>query len=137
MQVIEDLRIRLENTVEFQPPLTGVQQEYGLNTNYLKKVVHFWLNDYNWKEREKILNKYPQYTVNIQGLNIHFLHIRPNDRKQVKVVPILLLHGWPSSTREMFDMIKLLTTKQKEKRFVFEVVAPNLPGKVRKYFKLC
>lgn len=123
------MRRRLENSVELHPPLEGVHQEYGLNTNYLKKIVNHWLNQYNWSERQKLLNKYPQFTIKVQGLNIHYLHVKPKNTEGVKVLPLLLLHGWPSSTRELFDMIDLLTTKQKGKKVVFEVVAPNLPGK--------
>lgn len=128
-QVIQDLKKRLRNSIEFHLPLDGVQQQYGFNTKNLKKIINFWLNEYKWKERQKLLNKFPQFTMQVQGLNIHFLHVKPKESDDMKVMPLLLLHGWPSSTREMFDLIPLLTTPQEGKTIIFEVIAPNLPGK--------
>lgn len=62
-------------------------------------------------------------------MNIHFIHAKPKDVPEgVQVVPILLVHGWPGSVREFYEMIPILTTPQKGRNFVFEVVAPSLPG---------
>ncbi|KAF7275516.1 hypothetical protein GWI33_011640, partial [Rhynchophorus ferrugineus] len=63
------------------------------------------------------------------GLNIHFLHVKPQKVPSgVQVVPLLLLHGWPGSVREFYEIIPILTTPQKGRSVVFEVVAPSLPG---------
>lgn len=62
-------------------------------------------------------------------MNIHFIHAKPKDvPEEVQVVPILLVHGWPGSVREFYEMIPILTTPQTGRNFVFEVVAPSLPG---------
>mgnify|MGYP005984319255 CR=1 FL=1 len=98
-----------------------------MNTNLLKEIVLFWKTKYDWKEREKIFNSYPQYTTNIQGINIHFIHVKPESPNK-KVMPLLLLHGWPGSIREFFQLIPLLTTPSPDKNFVFEVIVPSIPG---------
>lgn len=99
-----------------------------MNTNLLNKIVEFWKSKYDWREREKYLNKFPQFKVNIQGLNIHYLHIKPQETKGIKVRPLLLLHGWPGSVREFYDIIPILTTPQAGSNIAFEIIAPSLPG---------
>ncbi|RZB40630.1 juvenile hormone epoxide hydrolase-like protein, partial [Asbolus verrucosus] len=127
--ILEDLRNRLKNARNFIPPLEGIHQQYGMNTDLLKKIVDFWITKYDWREREKVLNQFPQFKTNIQGLEIHYIHAKPkNVPSGVKILPLLLLHGWPGSVREFYEIIPLLTTVQKDKHFVFEVIAPSLPG---------
>lgn len=125
--MIKDLKNRLANT-RYTPPLEGIAQEYGFNTDLLKEIVDFWQTKYNFKERETYLNKYPHFTTNIQGLDIHFMHIKPKDTKGLTVLPLLILHGWPGSFREFYNLIPLLTTRNPNHNFVFEVIAPSLPG---------
>lgn len=125
---LRDLQYRLDHARPFTPPLEEIQQQYGMNTNLLKEIVTFWRTKYNWKEREKLVfNKYPQYLTNIQGLDIHYIHVKPKPTN-LKVLPLLLLHGWPGSIREFFKAIPILTTPQKDRDFVFEVIVPSLPG---------
>lgn len=126
-EMIKDLKNRLANT-RYTPPLEGIAQEYGFNTDLLKEIVDFWQTKYNFKERETYLNKYPHFTTNIQGLDIHFMHIKPKDTKGLTVLPLLILHGWPGSFREFYNLIPLLTTRNPNHNFVFEVIAPSLPG---------
>lgn len=126
---MEDLRQRLRNARDFVPPLEGVHHDYGINTKLLKEIIDYWLTKYDWREREKFLNQYPQFKTNIQGLDIHFIHVKPkNVPSGVKTLPLLLVHGWPGSVREFYEMIPFLTTVQKDKNFVFEVIVPSLPG---------
>ncbi|CAH1183113.1 unnamed protein product [Phaedon cochleariae] len=130
-EVIRDLHRRLDSTLPFQPPLEGSKQHYGMNTDLLKNITEFWKTKYDWRERETFLNRYPQFKVNVQGLNIHYIHVKPapeQTSKGVRVLPLLLLHGWPESVSQFNEIIPLLTTAQKGKDFVFEVIAPSLPG---------
>ncbi|CAH1160265.1 unnamed protein product [Phaedon cochleariae] len=127
-QVLKDLQWRLENHRPFTPPLEGIQQQYGMNTNLLKKIVDFWKNEYDWRKREKFLNQFPQFTINIQGLDLHYIHVKPKKSEGLKVLPLLLIHGWPGSVREFYDILPILTTPQKGRDFVFEVIAPHIPG---------
>lgn len=91
-------------------------------------MIKYWKNEYKWSEREKYLNQFSQYKVKIQGLNIHFLHVKPKYVDNIQIKPLLLLHGWPGSVREFYKIIPFLTQAQKDRKFVFEVIAPSLPG---------
>ncbi|GJQ78773.1 Jheh2 [Trypoxylus dichotomus] len=127
-QVIEDLTKRLNSTRILTPPLEGIQQQYGFNTNTLKPILDYWANKYDWREREKFLNLFPQFKTNIQGLNIHYIHVKPGVPEGTPVLPLLLLHGWPGSVREFYKIIPLLTKLTEKYDFVFEIIAPSLPG---------
>lgn len=128
-KVLVDLKQRLQMARPFVPPLEGTQQQYGMNTNLLKEIVEFWKTKYDWKAREVFLNQFPQFKTQIQGLNIHYIHVKPtNVPKHVKVLPMLLLHGWPGSVREFYEAIPMLTKVQPNREFVFEVFVPSLPG---------
>lgn len=65
-------------------------------------------------ERQIFLNQYPQYQVSVQGLNIVYIHVKPKlpENSNIKVLPLLLLHGWPGSVREFYEIIPLLTELQ-------------------------
>lgn len=97
-----------------------------MNTNQLKDILKAWRDNYNWREREKFLNQFSQYLTNIQGLDIHFIHVKPKTAQ--KTLPLILLHGWPSSVRDFYKIIPLLTTYNEKYGFAFEVVIPSLPG---------
>ncbi|CAH0547782.1 unnamed protein product [Brassicogethes aeneus] len=123
---IQDLNHRLDFHRPLTPPLEGTHQQYGMNTNLLKEIIEFWRKDYKWKEREAYFNKFPQFKTNIQGLDIHYLHVKPKKIEGVKVLPLIILHGWPGSVREFLEIIPILTTPKNG--IVFEVVAPHIPG---------
>ncbi|CAG9824997.1 unnamed protein product [Phaedon cochleariae] len=119
------------STLPSQPPLEEAKQHYGMNTDLLQNITEFWKTKYDWRERETFLNRYPHFKVNVQGLNIHYIHVKPapeQTSKGVRVLPLLLLHGWPESVSQFNGIIPLLTTAQKGTDFVFEVIAPSLPG---------
>ena len=85
-------------------------------------MVKFWRNEYNWKKREAFLNSLPQFKTNIAGLNIHFIHVKPQSVPAGhKVLPLLVMHGWPGSVRELYSVIPKLTQVRKGHNFVFEV----------------
>jgi len=129
-KVISKLSARLEDANEYTEPLEGVNFEYGFNSNHLKKIVSYWKDTYlpKWNERQQFLNQFSHFKTQIQGLNIHFMHIKPTKiNKDTKVFPLLLIHGWPGSIREFYEIIPLLTTANKD-NISFEVVAPSLPG---------
>ncbi|XP_058124659.1 juvenile hormone epoxide hydrolase 1-like [Anopheles ziemanni] len=132
-EVIDKLRTKLNDVPALTPPLDGTAFEYGFNTDRLKDVVSYWRTSYldKWSSgRQKFLNKFPHFHTQIQGLNMHFIHVKPdNVPKGTKVFPLLLLHGWPGSVREFYDIIQKLTAKSDDKPgYVFEVIVPSLPG---------
>ncbi|CAH0547781.1 unnamed protein product [Brassicogethes aeneus] len=123
---LKDLQYRLAHHRPLTPSLEGIQQQYGFNSKLLQEIIHFWRHQYNWRKCEKLLNKYPQFITNIQGLDIHFIRVKPEESKGVKVLPLLLLHGWPESVKNLLSLIDILTKPRNG--IVFEVVAPHLPG---------
>ncbi|CRL02365.1 CLUMA_CG015094, isoform A [Clunio marinus] len=128
-EVIKRLMDRLDDVQVITDPLEDTAFEYGFNANRLREILSYWKGEYlpKWKEREAFLNQFPQYKTKIQGLDIHFIHAKPKATENTKVYKLLLLHGWPGSVREFYDIIPLLTKPSKE-NIAFEVVAPSLPG---------
>ncbi|KAJ2947090.1 hypothetical protein O0L34_g16435 [Tuta absoluta] len=126
--MIKDLKQRLRQHVKFQPPLENANFTYGFNSNALGFFINYWAEEYPFEEREAYLNKFPQFKTNIQGLDIHFIHVKPKAPANKKVIPLLILHGWPGSIREFYDAIPLLTADSPDRDFAVEVVVPCLPG---------
>ncbi|XP_052758076.1 juvenile hormone epoxide hydrolase-like [Galleria mellonella] len=126
--MIKDLRTRLTHHRPFTPPLEGIGFQYGFNTDTLESWVQYWAQDYPFAERENYINKYPQFKTNIQGLDIHFVWVKPEVCGNKKVVPLLLLHGWPSSILEFYRAVPFLTTLSDGRDFVLELIIPSLPG---------
>lgn len=129
-EAVNDLKQKLARPLKLHAPLEDVNFEYGFNSKALTNVITYWRDNYlpRWSEREKFLNQFPQFTTQIQGLKIHYLHVKPSNPGQKQVVPLLLLHGWPGSVREFYEIIPLLTKTSKDHDYVFEVVAPSLVG---------
>ncbi|KAF9799948.1 hypothetical protein SFRURICE_013685 [Spodoptera frugiperda] len=126
--MIADLRQRLKNRRRFTKPLEGTQAQYGMNTDYLDAILNYWANDYNFKERAELLNAFPHFKTKIQGLDLHFIHVKPKVDGNKKVLPLLMLHGWPSSSKEFAKVIPILTAPKHGYDIVFEVIAADLPG---------
>ncbi|CAL1260815.1 unnamed protein product [Larinioides sclopetarius] len=127
--VLTDLRDRLEKA-RYEPPLEGANFSYGFNSNYLQSVVKYWKTEYDWRKHEEQLNKYPHFKTQIEGIDVHFVHVKPTlpEGSQLQVLPILISHGWPGCFYEFYKMIPLLTTPRPDQDFVFEVVCPSIPG---------
>ncbi|CAL7939634.1 unnamed protein product [Xylocopa violacea] len=131
INVLDDLKYRLAHRRPYTEPLENAAWSYGISSKFLNSVLDYWKDKYNWSEREALLNSYPQYITNIQGLDIHFYHVKPTNlpkNKNIKVLPLLILHGWPGSVVEFQKIIPILTTPRPNQDFVFEVIAPSLPG---------
>lgn len=124
---LADLRSRIAAT---RWPVTesGSGWERGVPSEYLKELAHYWQTGYDWRAAEHELNQYDQFTTEIDGANIHFMHVTstvPGAR------PLLLTHGWPGSIVEFLDMIGPLTDPAAhggDPADAFHVVIPSLPG---------
>ncbi|MFI6027043.1 epoxide hydrolase family protein [Amycolatopsis magusensis] len=114
---LEDLRARLAQT-RWPDELPGVGWAQGVPVGYLRELAEYWRTAYDWRAAEKELNAYPQFTTEIDGQRVHFLHVRSADPD---ATPLLLTHGWPGSVVEFLDLIELLTAE-------FHLVIPSLPG---------
>ncbi len=114
---IADLRERLARTRwPDEPPLAPWSS--GTSVAYLKALVEYWRNDFDWRAQEAKLNALPQYTVPIRGIDLHFIHVPSTGKNPM---PLLLSHGWPGSVLEFLKLIPLLTEQ-------FTIVVPSLPG---------
>ncbi|XP_034479483.1 juvenile hormone epoxide hydrolase 1 [Drosophila innubila] len=129
---IDDLRQQLNRTLKLTEPLDGIAFQYGFNSYALEQFVQYWREKYltKWDERQAYFNSLKQYTTEIQGLKIHYIHERVSKEvaAKKKVYPLLLLHGWPGSVREFYDFIPMLRNDQNITDYAFEVVAPSLVG---------
>lgn len=102
--------------------------EQGTEPGYLRGLMEYWGNGYDWREQEDQLNRFDQFMGNAGGQPLHFIHIRASDPRSK---PLLLLHGWPGSIYEFHKLIPLLNHPQLdggEGRESFHLVVPSLPG---------
>ncbi len=120
--VLEDLETRLRLT-RWPDPVAGAGWDYGIDTDTLRPVVDHWAEGFDWCAVERELNVLPQFTAAIEGETIHFVHARGTGGRRI---PLLVLHGWPSSFLQMTDLIPLLTAERDG--VSFDVIVPSLPG---------
>jgi pimeloyl-ACP methyl ester carboxylesterase len=96
--------------------------------DYLKELAEYWANLYDWRAAESELNRYPQFTTEIDGANIHFLHIQS---PETDALPLVLSHGWPGSIVEFLDVIGPLTDPRSyggDPADAFHLVIPSIPN---------
>ncbi|KAK7133745.1 hypothetical protein R3I94_015565 [Phoxinus phoxinus] len=125
---IEDLHRRLDQTRSF-PSLEDSQFNYGFNSKYLDKVVSYWRNDFSWSKQVDKLNKYPHFKTKIEGIDIHYVHVKPKNLPEgIRAVPLMMVHGWPGSFFEFYGIIPLLTEPASPDDIAFEVICPSIPG---------
>ncbi|XP_068597369.1 epoxide hydrolase 1 [Brachionichthys hirsutus] len=122
---IKDLQERIDRA-RYADPLEDSGFQYGFNSTYLKKVVSYWRNEFDWKKQVEVLNKYPHFKTKIEGLDVHYIHVRPARRENQRILPLMLVHGWPGSFYEFYKILPLLTENQDD--LAFEVICPSLPG---------
>jgi len=103
--VLEDLKHRLEQA-RFADEIPDANWDYGTNAAYLKALVSYWRDKYDWRAQERRLNQFDQFKTSIEGVDVHFIHQRS---KQPNATPLLLLNGWPSSIVEYAKVIGPLT----------------------------
>ena len=120
---IDVLKARLAAT-RLPDQIEGSDWGYGTDTAYLADLLNYWRTGYDWDAEQARLNSFDHYKAEIDGLNIHFVHAR-SDRADA--IPLLMLHGWPSSFVQMLDIIPLLTAPTGDGPG-FHIVAASLPG---------
>ncbi len=125
--VLADLRARLERVRwPDEPPEAGWR--YGTSLAYMKELVDHWRERYDWRAHEARLNRLTQFTVDLHGVELHFIH-EPGVGSSP--MPLLLSHGWPGSIVEFERILPMLTDPARfggDPRDAFTVVAPSLPG---------
>ena len=124
---LRDLHERL-NLARFPDQLTGAGWTYGTELGYLKQLIAYWRDHYDWRAEERRLNTMPQFKTRIEGLDIHFVHRRS---PEANAIPLLMIHGWPSTFDEYSKVIEPLADPRRhggDPKDAFHVVVVSLPG---------
>ena len=124
---LADLGERLRNT-RWPEPATVSDWSQGVPLTYLQEVCRYWEEEYDWRAFEAHLNSFPQYLTEIDGVDIHFLHVRS---PEPDALPVILTHGWPGSIAEFTDVIGPLTDPVAhggDASEAISLVVPSLPG---------
>lgn len=125
--VLADLRARLARTRWPGEP-AGPPWRWGTSLAYLRDVVAYWQDGYDWRRWESEINRWPQYRARVGGQTLHFLLERGSGPRPL---PLLITHGWPGSVVEFLDVIDPLAHPERhggDPADAFTVVAPSLPG---------
>jgi pimeloyl-ACP methyl ester carboxylesterase len=110
--VLDDLRGRLAAT-RWPDPLEGVGWDYGGDIAYIRELCQYWRTHYDWRAHEAALNGYDQFVCEVDGVDLHFWHVRG---RAARPFPLMLLHGWPGSIYEFFELIHPLTDPRRRGR---------------------
>jgi pimeloyl-ACP methyl ester carboxylesterase len=124
---IADLKQRLANT-RWANKETVDDWSQGIPLAYLQEVCAYWEKEYDWRAREKRLNQFPQFKTKIDGLGIHFIHVKSPVED---ATPLVMTHGWPGSVVEFMKVIGPLSDPEAhggKAEDAFHVVCPSLPG---------
>lgn len=113
---LDELHNRLETTI--LPVQLGDGWDYGTDITYMQELLAYWRKDFDWRAAETKLNEFDQFTANIKGTSLHFIHEKSSNPN---ATPLLLIHGWPDSFYRFYKVIPLLTKN-------FHVIVPSLPG---------
>lgn len=125
--VLDDLKMRLRRTRWPEAELVDDWSQ-GAPLQWIQEVCGYWTETYDWRRREALLNRFAQFTTEIDGLGIHFLHVRS---PHPEAMPLIITHGWPGSVVEFHKVIEPLinpTAYGGSAADAFHVVCPSLPG---------
>lgn len=127
-QSLTDLRERLSRT-RLSDHINDSNWGWGTDQVYLREILEYWKNEFQWREQEEKLNDLPQFISRVDGVDIHFIHVRG---KGPSPIPLILTHGWPGSVAEMLSVIPLLTGEKENSigssSQTFDLIVPSLPG---------
>jgi len=124
---LTDLRRRISAT-RWPEQETVTDESQGVQLATLQKLAHYWATEYDWRRCEARLNALPQFITEIDGLDIHFIHVRS---KHKNALPLIVTHGWPGSIIEQLKIIGPLTDPTAfggRAEDAFDVVIPSMPG---------
>jgi pimeloyl-ACP methyl ester carboxylesterase len=124
---IEDLKLRLAQTRWPNKELVE-DREQGVQLDTMQNLAKYWAERYDWRNFEARLNQLPQFTTTIDGIDIHFIHVKS---PHTDALPAIITHGWPGSIVELLDSIEPLTEPEKyggKPEDAFHLVIPSLPG---------
>ena len=124
--VLDDLRQRIRRT-RWPDQLPEIGWEQGTELEYLRELLTYWAEAFDWRAQERELNRLTHYRVELDGLGIHFVLQRAN---HAGAIPLVMTHGWPSSFLELMPLLPLLTDPMSHgiPGPAFDIVIPSLPG---------
>lgn len=122
---IDRIRDRLASAHWASAPKDDVNWMYGTDAAWLRELVDYWIEGYDWRTAERGLNHWPQYRAVVDGLDIHFYYVKGTSGRRR---PLLLTHGWPGSVLEFQACVKHLANSDGAEREGFDLVIPSLPG---------
>jgi pimeloyl-ACP methyl ester carboxylesterase len=126
-QALDDLRRRIAATRWPSRELV-TDRSQGVQLATIEELARYWASDYDWRKAEARLNSLPQFTTNIDGVDIHFIHVKsPHEN----ALPLIMTHGWPGSVIELLETIGPLTDPTAhggQAEDAFHLVLPSLPG---------
>jgi len=125
-EVLSDLRTRIRNT-RWPDQAPGTAWEQGTDLEYLKSLLAYWADEFDWHAQERLLNAANQFRAKFDGVHIHFVHERA---RRGPGIPLILTHGWPSTFAELLPLVPFLTDPGAHgiEGPAFDVVIPSLPG---------
>ena len=126
-EAIDDLRRRLALT-RWPDQETVTDRSQGVQLATMKELVSYWQTDYDWRKAEAKLNALPQFMTRIDGVDIHFIHVRS---RHPNALPLIMTHGWPGSVLELLKVIGPLTDPTAyggRAEDAFDLVIPSIPG---------
>ena len=124
---LDDLKARLART-RWPDELPGTGADYGAVLGFVRQTAEYWRTTFDWRAQEAKINAVPQFTTAIDGQHIHFFHARS---PEPNALPIILTHGWPSSSVEFLDLVGPLTDPRRhggDAADAFDLIIPSIPG---------
>jgi pimeloyl-ACP methyl ester carboxylesterase len=124
--ILSDLRNRIRNT-RWPDSAPGPAWEQGTDLDYLRRLLAYWADEFDWRAQERALNATDQFQAVLDGVRIHFVHVRA---RHGDGIPLILTHGWPSTFVELLPLVPFLTDPDAHgiEGPAFDVVIPSLPG---------
>lgn len=124
---LDNIHKRLADYKWYPAPVDDNWQ-YGMKTSVLRDIVNYWLMSYDWRAAEDTLNRFPHFTANVDGTDIHFVHVVGEAQGKR---PLLITHGWPGSVFEFWECIERLAYPSRHggtPEDAFDLIIPSLPG---------
>jgi pimeloyl-ACP methyl ester carboxylesterase len=125
-EVLSDLRTRIRNT-RWPNKAPGAAWAQGTDLEYLKRLLSYWANGFDWRAQERQLNTFKHFRAELGDIHVHFVHERAREGNGI---PLILTHGWPSSFLELLPLVPLLTNPKANgiDAPAFDLIIPSLPG---------
>src|SRR5215471_2972592 len=126
-EAIADLRRRIA-AVRWPSRELVADRSQGVQLATMQELAHYWSTDYDWRKAEAKLNALPQFTTDIDGVDIHFIHVKSQHED---ALPLIMTHGWPGSIIELLETIGPLTDPTEhggDAKDAFHLVLPSVPG---------